>query len=282
MAYVPLDKDMLNHPLLLALAGKVAAWLESLPPDEVRDALRDASRTIAHGSLARIWTYADSYISSDNTFPVTLEELAAAVTVPTEILRLWPQKWLQVREDGTVELPGYVQKNNLQGRDLRSAAAAKKRADTAERNRKLRRRKRDARETRHGSVTVASRVTHARRARDATTGTVPVPDLNPTGTVPGPGSAAPPPALPDGAPAPRGNGPKSVSETLAALRQSDPEPAAASPDAEGAIRDLHRKGYPPQRIADFLKTSHHTTLEQVHQVLGVEGNGADAKRRRKR
>ena len=96
--------------------------------------------------------------------------LAATLDLPVEILKCVPEKWLKVRQDGHVELPGYCQRNNMDGMELRKQRAAERRAKDRTRQRRHRSKKRNADVTRDTPVTppVTSRVTPPLRHADVT------------------------------------------------------------------------------------------------------------------
>jgi hypothetical protein len=141
VSYIKVEKDLPDDPRLLELATScydaVLAWLTS--PD--CNARSHASRHALLGVLVDIWKYADTYLQSDESLPVTLQGLAAAIGAPVELLQRLPERWLKVRSDGTVELPRYIKKNRLVGKDLRRSASERREADRVRQQRHRAKRK---------------------------------------------------------------------------------------------------------------------------------------------
>lgn len=218
--YIRFDKDLADDPSLMSAAEILARdWTIAnssgpLSAAGNRVTLRHALR----GVIVTLWTYADTHIFSDDSLRVTLDGLAAIVSCPVAWLKVLPEKWLRVRDDGYVVLPNYCWKNQLRPKDLRHADLEAKRAHelelNAKRQRDFRKRRRNAR---HGANTVMRNA--ASRMRHAPTGTGTGP-LDPTGTVPaGEARAAPSPSAAERAPAPRS--PKTAAEEITARTRAE-------------------------------------------------------------
>lgn len=129
MSYIKVEKDLPDDPRLMELAtscyDEVLAALTG--PDS--NARSHVLRHALLGVTVCIWKYADTYLQSDESLPVTLQGLAAAIGAPIELLKRFPERWLKVRPDGTVELPRYTKKNRLVGKDLRRSESDRRESD---------------------------------------------------------------------------------------------------------------------------------------------------------
>jgi len=140
--WIRLDKDLRGDPRVLALADwymdalvqrLTEAIVKSVPddprretllqcvPDLIRDALAPSRVTLALGSLASLWMYADSYLLKGNSLNLPLEKLALLCDVPVEFLQHLPPEWMQSDPKGKATLPDYIDKNSLDSREVRRA-----------------------------------------------------------------------------------------------------------------------------------------------------------------
>jgi hypothetical protein len=139
--WIDIDKDMVDDPRLNAAADKLSKLfaitdrqtdLELSGTDELWYA-----RNALLGALVTLWRYADEHIRDDDTLPLRCTTLDAIVGL-TGFCRLLPADWIVELDDGTVKLPGYVEKNRLITKRKRIARnrerQAKWRANQAKRN----------------------------------------------------------------------------------------------------------------------------------------------------
>lgn len=110
MAYIRIDKDLIDDPRLVALADRLSKQF-ALDRALLRNTLL--------GVTVTLWRYADTHIRSDNTLEISLDALAGIVGAPPEMLAALPSDWLKVRDDGQIELPEYCEKNGIAARDRR-------------------------------------------------------------------------------------------------------------------------------------------------------------------
>ena len=178
--YIKVDKDQPHDPLLAKIATALyekgfrlcridaKGNVDVTPESHTRHALSH----MGHGVTLALWCYADTNLMSDNSLPVTRDELAHELGVPPEMLDAWPQTWLRFRDDGIAELPRYVLKNRIIAKDLRSDAREKGR---------VRQQRYRAKKKQHKVVKVSPRETSRDTAvtaalRNASTGTgIPIP-----------------------------------------------------------------------------------------------------------
>lgn len=121
MAYIRLDKDLVNDPRLFALAEQLGNSLRfsSAAGEFSSHANRNALRNALLGALVTLWCYADTHIRSDDTLPISLSSLSDVIGLPVEFLQHLPPDWLTIRPDGTVKLPGYIEKNGIISKNRR-------------------------------------------------------------------------------------------------------------------------------------------------------------------
>lgn len=119
MSYIKVDKEQPDDPRVAETGKECESIVRALYADGDVTARYGVTVTLVFGGIVRLWCYADRFILNDNTLPVTLEALAPKIGLPVEVLRKFPEVWLRVRADGRVELPGYVSKNRIVGKDLR-------------------------------------------------------------------------------------------------------------------------------------------------------------------
>lgn len=122
--YIKVRKDLVDDPRVIDLAEGLGDALHC-------DASCDASRYALLGVTVTLWCYADTHIRDDDTLPIRIGALARMLRFPESLLRKLPPEWLVVRDDGSVYLPGYREKNGLISREKRKEA-------TKERTRKWR------------------------------------------------------------------------------------------------------------------------------------------------
>ena len=195
MAYIKLDKDLLDDPRVADLAERLAR-LEGTSVALACNAVL--------GGLYRLWRYADTHLGRHNRLKTPLHgpaRISEVTALPVALLEQFPPEWLKVHDDGSVELPDYAAKNNLIDKDIR-------RAKIRERVRRFRENKRAASGVGNAQTSVTAPA--LQRYQNVTTGpdrTGPVPDHQTgTGTVP----AGAPADGPDGA----ASAPKSADEIL--------------------------------------------------------------------
>ena len=139
--WIDIDKDMVDDPRLNAAADKLCelrvitdrrTGLELSGTDELWYA-----RNVLLGALVTLWRYADEHIRDDDTLPLRCTTLDAIVGL-TGFCQLLPTDWIVELDDGTVKLPGYVEKNRLITKRKRIARnrerQSKWRANQAKRN----------------------------------------------------------------------------------------------------------------------------------------------------
>lgn len=133
MAYIKLFKDSISDHRIYELADRIEAALEETERRQLRS-------LTTLGILMRLWSYADTYITSDDQLHISLPALAAALNVPVTVLEKFPAEWLQLNANGGVTLPGYCKRNRILGKDARKVAYVRK----LESNRRYKRRIREA------------------------------------------------------------------------------------------------------------------------------------------
>lgn len=134
MAYFKVFKDSVADQRIFDLADRIAGI-------DLGDGERHQLIGLAAlGAVMRLWSYADTYIDSDDQLHVSLGGLAGVLNMPVSVLREFPEEWLRVTPEGDVILPGYCKRNQMQGKDQRKVAYQKRRE--ADRLRKARERTR--------------------------------------------------------------------------------------------------------------------------------------------
>jgi len=83
------------------------------------DALRFASNAL-RGALVTLWCYADEHIRNDDTLPMSSETLDAFVGIEG-FFDMVPRDWVAELDNGTVQLPGYCEKNGLIAKEKRAS-----------------------------------------------------------------------------------------------------------------------------------------------------------------
>ncbi len=121
MAYIRIDKDLINDPRLFALAERLEQIQASALPAAAFGihANRNALRNALLGALVTLWCYADTHIRNDDTLPISLSSLSDVIGLPVEFLEHLPADWLTIQRDGTVKLPGYIEKNGIISKNRR-------------------------------------------------------------------------------------------------------------------------------------------------------------------
>jgi len=93
--------------------------------------------TLVCGALARLWTFADSYVRDDDTLDMSLDELDAHLGIPG-FCKLLPPDWLVAVDARTVELPGFQAHNGAHARrqalTQKRVASHRKRTSVSTRN----------------------------------------------------------------------------------------------------------------------------------------------------
>jgi hypothetical protein len=84
-------------------------------------------RNALRGALTTLWCYADTHIGRDDTLPISSQTLDALVGIEG-FCDVMPVDWIEKLDDGTVKLPGYVEKNELIAKEKRSADAKARQA----------------------------------------------------------------------------------------------------------------------------------------------------------
>jgi hypothetical protein len=115
-----MDKDLEGDPRVLALTENLLDdMIERGLADCFRDAFRAIARNAVTGALYALWRHADTYLQTGDVTPVSVTGLASITGLSVTVLTRFPPEWLRERPDGTVELPGYSDKNMLVTKDLR-------------------------------------------------------------------------------------------------------------------------------------------------------------------
>jgi len=120
-------KDMADDPRLIESAKQIADryHLARKTPGgggedlSSGDALRFASNAL-RGALVTLWCYADEHIRNDDTLPMSSETLDAFVGIEG-FFDMVPRDWVAELDDGTVQLPGYCEKNGLIAKEKRAS-----------------------------------------------------------------------------------------------------------------------------------------------------------------
>ena len=122
MAYIRIDKDLINDPRLFALAERLSEQTQSssvLGGGLSSHANRNALRNALLGALVTLWCYADTHIRSDDTLPISISSLSDVLGLPVEFLQHLPPDWLTIQPEGTIKLPGYIEKNGIISKNRR-------------------------------------------------------------------------------------------------------------------------------------------------------------------
>lgn len=177
--YIRMDKDLEDDPRVLDLADAIAAHLRDLIDNasdhDLAIALQGLARDAALGALYRLWRYGDTFLGRHDRLKGasrSFARIAEVTALPASLLKLFPQEWLRVHADGSIELPGYAAKNALIDKDARR-----------EKGRDRTRRWRDRLRQKNGNGDTSHSVTDeaSQRHKSVTTGTG-----TGTGTGPGP------------------------------------------------------------------------------------------------
>lgn len=154
--YTRFDKDMPSDPRIMESAEHLYTLLDIQLAERTQDSLAeefpgvsvDFSSTDARdlvcnalvGGLVHLWTYADTYINSDDSLPLSSGALARVMRLPQWCIHLYPADWLVIDEDNErVLLPGFCQKTGIKPRDIRKADRELQRQKWAEDKRRQRR-----------------------------------------------------------------------------------------------------------------------------------------------
>lgn len=197
--YIRMDKDLEDD-------SRVAVLGDILAVDLALD--RGLARDAVIGGLYRLWRHGDTHLGRHNRLKGVshgLARIAEVTGLPASLLAQFPEEWLRVHPDGSVELPDYSAKNALIDRDIRRANG---------RDRTARWREKKRRETANGdtSHSVTEETSHRHQTVTTGTGTGTGTGTEPSVTGSGPGPPAAPLAAVGAAAAPR----KSLAEELAA------------------------------------------------------------------
>lgn len=84
-------------------------------------------RNALRGALTTLWCYADTHIGRDDTLPISSQTLDALVGIEG-FCEVMPVDWIEKLDDGTVKLPGYVEKNELIAKEKRASDAKARQA----------------------------------------------------------------------------------------------------------------------------------------------------------
>ena len=198
MAYTRADKDLPDDPRLMeaaeqlyvlidvSLAERTASELSTEFDCEVDFSSSDARELMCNamlGGLVRLWTYADTYIRSDNLLPLSPGQLARVMRLPQWCVRLYPADWIEIDEDDCrVVLPGFVEKNGIKPRDIRKEDRQLQR-DKWKLQKQNQRRSKKAKNGADNGADIKRTRRGQRGGHAPSTGTGPVPLTN-TGTVP--------------------------------------------------------------------------------------------------
>jgi hypothetical protein len=149
--YITMDKDLeedprtddLGHALYEIMGGR---YLEDPDADAVHrkpidERLLGVCRSAIIGGLYKLWRHGDGFLGRhDRLKSVTLGDafgashvtngprhavsrsfarIAEVTALPASLLKIFPEEWLRIHDDGSIELPGYSAKNRFANRDLR-------------------------------------------------------------------------------------------------------------------------------------------------------------------
>jgi hypothetical protein len=134
--YIRIDKDTVGDPRLLDLADDLNAYLdialgesaskdlvEEFPAAAVAFSDTDARNLLCNamlGGLVHLWVYGDTHIQTGDSLPLTVGALATVMHLPEWTVHLFPRDWLVIDEENRrVILPGFIDKNNINPRDIR-------------------------------------------------------------------------------------------------------------------------------------------------------------------
>jgi hypothetical protein len=119
-------KDMPDDPRLIEAAKQIADRYQLARKTSggggedlsSGDALRFASNAL-RGALVTLWCYADEHIRNDDTLPMSSDTLDAFVGIEG-FFDMVPRDWVTELDNGTVQLPGYCEKNGLIAKEKRA------------------------------------------------------------------------------------------------------------------------------------------------------------------
>lgn len=157
--WIKFSKDMADDPRLIESAKLIADRYhlarktsgcggEDLSPG---DALRFASNAL-RGALVTLWCYADEHIRNDDTLPMSSDTLDAFVGIEG-FFDIIPRDWVAELDNGTVQLPGYCEKNGLIAKEKRASDNKARQAAWRARNNAGRNGVHNKSVTRNGAVT---------------------------------------------------------------------------------------------------------------------------------
>lgn len=157
--WIKFDKDMSADPRLMRsantlldsfiLARRTGGGGEDLSHG---DALRFMCNAL-RGALVTLWCYADEHIRDDDTLPCDAESLDAIVGIDG-FSESMPDEWVTVRDDGSVYLPSYCDKNSLIAKRKKSDRGADRQRRYRERVKASHVRDVTRNETRDNGVTI--------------------------------------------------------------------------------------------------------------------------------
>lgn len=118
--YIQLDKDLEDDERVLELTDLLLdEWEEQGVAAELREQLRDSAGNAVLGGLYKLWRYADTHLKRYDRLNLALHGVARVTGFSVTLLSNFPESWLVVHDDGTIELPGYSDKNALITKDNR-------------------------------------------------------------------------------------------------------------------------------------------------------------------
>lgn len=146
--WVKWEKDKEQEPGFKRLVRKVrnGCVTAALQPDTAQA----LAVTLTMGALVKLWSYADTYIRSDDTLDMGPADIDELVAIPGFAEAL-PNDWLRVIDDEHVELPGYQTHNGI---EAKKTALSQKRMSN--------KRSREQQHVRNGSVTLRAQVRNGR------------------------------------------------------------------------------------------------------------------------
>jgi hypothetical protein len=172
-SYITFKKKLPDSPKLHNAAEKLAKRVrieidgQQLNEDQVCHALCHALL----GVTVTLWARADEQVSRDNTLPWSVTGVQREVGCHAAFLAALPEDWLQIRENGAVELPQYVERNALIPIDERKQARDDKREKDRLRQQRHRAKKRSVSQGVTRDKPAPRDVTRDSHARHAPTGT---------------------------------------------------------------------------------------------------------------
>jgi len=132
--WIALDKDMVDDPRMveaaLALRERYVSVTHAASgnPENLEGSatFRFFSNAVL-GALVTLWRYAHDHIRNDNTLPLRYAAIDALVGLDG-FAETMPDCWIVELDDGTVQLPGYVEKNGLIAKRKRIASNRERQA----------------------------------------------------------------------------------------------------------------------------------------------------------